>query len=175
MGKIWEMLSLDRANKAEVSDLLTSVSAMTIATSDSFGINAAPVYFVADKESHLFFFSNLKSEHGRNVSHNSESAVAIYPQCVGWRDIKGVQLKGNTYLVKGTVHWDCIWKLYENKFSFVKKFKSLAKFERLFEFIPTWIRLIDNRKNFGLKTEWTLQEFNVGLILDSLSMDNVNW
>ncbi len=141
----------------EVSSLLADINTMTIATSGAAaGLAAAPVYFVSDEDLHLYFFSSLKSEHGRNIVNTPAVAVAIYPQCIGWRDIQGVQLKGNAYPVKDAARWNFVWELYQEKFPFVKRFKYLTKLEQLFEFIPSWVRLVDNRKSFGSKNEWTL-------------------
>ena len=41
------------------------------------------------------------------------------------------------------------------KFPFVDAFKVIVARNVLFAFQPGWIRLVDNRKGFGFKQEWS--------------------
>lgn len=130
---------------------------MTLATSDPEGNpHAAPVYFVHDDEMRLYFFSEANSQHSRNITQNPKVAAAIYPECEGWRDIKGLQLRGELCLVESTQEWDSAWARYQVKFPFVRSLKAVVARNQLYVFIPSWIRLVDNSQGFGYKEEWNL-------------------
>ena len=49
---------------------------------------------------HLYFFSDVESQHSQHIAQNPKTAAAIYPECQGWRDIKGLQLRGDARLVE---------------------------------------------------------------------------
>ena len=130
---------------------------MTLATTNPEGIpHATPVYFVPDGDSKLYFFSETKSQHSQDLAQNPTAAAAIYPDCQGWQDIRGVQLHGQVDLVESGDLWDQAWKLYKTKFPFVKTLKAIVAKNQLYIFVPNWIRLVDNSKGFGFKKEWQL-------------------
>jgi uncharacterized protein YhbP (UPF0306 family) len=133
---------------------------MTLSTTDPEGNpHAAPVYFVVvdeDQYLNLYFFSDEKSEHSRHFVQNPKAAAAIYPECEGWRDIKGLQLHGEVRLVESKKEWDFAWERYQVKFPFVSALKTVVAQNRLYTFIPNWIRLVDNSQGFGFKKEWEL-------------------
>jgi len=133
---------------------------MTLATTAPEGnSHAAPVYFVSvDLNQHLglYFFSDDKSEHSQHIVHNRKVAAAIYPMCEGWRDIKGLQLRGNVHSVDSPEDWDSAWEQYQVKFPFVSALKPVIAQNQLYVFFPNWIRLVDNSQGFGFKKEWTL-------------------
>ena len=141
-----------------IRELLASLSTMTLATADLQGNpHAASVYFAAvhAKESwKLYFFSDQQSQHSSHIDQNPKSAAAIYPECWGWWDIKGLQMRGETYLVEPGAEWDSAWKHYQDKFRFVRSMKTVVAQNRLYVFIPNWIRLLDNSQGFGYKKEW---------------------
>ena len=135
--------------------LLDSISTMTLATTDPEGNPyTAPVYFVRGDEMRLFFFSEAKSSHSQHIDKNPKVAVAIYPECESWRDIKGLQLRGEVRLVESTMEWDSAWARYQVKFPFVSALKAVVAQNQLYVFIPNWIRLVDNSRGFGFKKEW---------------------
>jgi uncharacterized protein YhbP (UPF0306 family) len=129
---------------------------MTLATTDPEGNpHAAPVYFVTDNTMRQYFFSEMKSQHSQDISQNPKVAAAIYPECEGWRDIKGLQLRGEVRLVEAFEEWDSAWERYQLKFPFVSAMKAVVAKNQLYIFIPSWIRLVDNSRGFGYKKEWT--------------------
>ncbi len=136
---------------------MESVSAMTLATSASDGKpHAAPVYFVYDAAMRLYFFSETKSAHSQHIAKNPQAAAAIYPVCEGWKDIKGLQLRGEVHLVASEIEWDSAWEQYQVKFPFVRALKMVMVRNQMYVFIPNWIRLVDNSQGFGFKEEWQL-------------------
>lgn len=139
-----------------VSDLL-ALSTLTLATSNVDGIpHAAPVYFVADDDYHLYFFSDVSSQHSLDLTHDPRAAAAIYPECHDWQDIRGLQLRGEVRPVPLGMEWDHAWELYVAKFPFVMELKAIVERNTLYAFIPSWVRQVDNRRGFGFKQEWSL-------------------
>lgn len=131
---------------------------MTLATRGPDGEpHAATVYFAADERLHLYYFSDPESQHGRDIIHDHRAAVAFHPECEGWEDISGVQMRGEVQMVQSGYEWDRAWEIYVEKFPFVSELQDVVAQNQLYVFIPAWVRLVDNRKGFGFKQEWTLK------------------
>jgi len=134
---------------------LLSLTTMTIATtSGNEEPHAAAVYFVCDNQLNLFFFSSPKSQHSIDISYQPRAAVTIYPECFGWQDIHGLQMRGEIIHLKEQGEWHLAWKLYQIKFPFVSDLEEILARNQLHKFSPDWIRLVDNRQGFGYKREW---------------------
>ena len=130
-------------------------STMTLATSDhDGGPHAAAVYFATDDNLDFYFFSDLHSQHGQDLAIRPQCAIAIYPECQDWRDIRGLQLRGDARPIQPGQKWEYAWSAYRAKFSFVSEMRELVVRNQFYMFIPTWVRLVDNRIGFGFKQEW---------------------
>ena len=128
---------------------------MTLATGDRDGEpHAAAVYFATDDDLNFYFFSDLQSQHGRDLTIRPQCAIAVYPECQDWQDIRGLQLRGEVRLVPPGSEWEHAWSVYRAKFPFVSEMRELAALNQLYVFIPGWVRLVDNRRGFGFKREW---------------------
>ncbi len=136
---------------------LLDLAAMTLATCGENGEpHAAPVYFAANEQWELYFFSDPLSQHSVDLAHTPRLAAAIYPECSGWQEIRGLQLRGSARLLPAGPAWDAAWQVYVQKFPFVKVMKAVVRRNALYAFQPEWVRLVDNRQGFGFKQEWTL-------------------
>ena len=72
-----------------------SISTLTLATvSPDCRPHAAPVYFVADDDLRLYYFSAESSRHAQDTGLSRSAAGAIYPPCYDWQEIRGLQLEG---------------------------------------------------------------------------------
>lgn len=138
-----------------------ALSTMTLSTASPDGKpHAAPVYFAAPSLMNvnpipvLYFFSDPRSQHGQHLDANPRAAVAIYPPCFDWQDIRGLQMGGLAAPVEAGEEWNTAWGLYKTKFPFVAGLKAIVARNRLYAFTPGWIRLVDNRRGFGFKQEW---------------------
>lgn len=135
-------------------DLLL-ISAMTLATIAEDGQpHSAPVYFAASRDLRFYFFSAPSSRHSQDLEHDPRAAASIYPECAGWQDIRGLQMEGKVQAVEPGAEWDKAWSLYADKFPFVSELKEIVAQNRMYVFIPTWVRWLDNRRGFGYKEEW---------------------
>jgi uncharacterized protein YhbP (UPF0306 family) len=99
----------------------------------------------------LYFFSEETSQHSQDVAQDPRAAAAIYPECHDWREIRGLQLRGNVRRVDRGPEWEAAWALYAAKFPFVGELKDAVARNTLYVFEPNWVRLVDNRKGFGFK------------------------
>ena len=138
---------------------LFQTATLTLATTGpSAEPYAAPIYFVAvlmdDPWPQIYFFSDSKSQHCQNLALNPRAAAACYPECSDWQEIRGLQVRGEARQVPRGLRWDAAWEHYQIKFPFVKTLKAVVARNSLYEFQPTWTRLVDNRRGFGFKQEW---------------------
>ncbi|MCI0521928.1 MAG: pyridoxamine 5'-phosphate oxidase family protein [Chloroflexi bacterium] len=134
-----------------------ALSTMTLATSGADGApHAAPVYFAAGEGMRLYFFSDIASQHSRDLAYNPHAAVAIYPECRGWQEIRGLQLRGAARAVADAAERRAAWRIYRAKFPFVRGLQAAVTASQLYLFTPRWARLTDNRRGFGFKEEWEL-------------------
>jgi uncharacterized protein YhbP (UPF0306 family) len=136
---------------------LLSLSTMSLCTCSADGApHVAPVYFASDEKHRLYFYSDPESQHSLDLARDRRAATAIYPECHSWQEIRGMQLHGEVHPVPPGDEADLAWKLYSAKFPFVEELKEVVMRTRLYVFVPSWMRLVDNRQGFGYKQEWTL-------------------
>ena len=155
---------MERDGQTDLLTELLSLSSMTLATTGLTGQpHAAPVYFAAHPTRtgdeaipslSFFFFSDPQSQHGKDLAQDRRAAAAIYPECQDWQEIRGLQMRGQVLELKDESQWERAWKIYQQKFPFVAGMKEIVARNRLYAFIPDWLRLVDNRRGFGFKQEW---------------------
>ena len=136
---------------------LLTLTTMTLATTGPDGEpHAAAVYFAADENLRFYFFSDVDSQHSRDIQDNPRAAVTLSPECKNGQEIRGLQMRGEVHRVAEGAPWQSAWQCYTSKFPFVLELESVVARNVLFAFEPCWIRLVDNRRGFGFKQEWTL-------------------
>lgn len=136
---------------------LLDLTTLTLATSGPDGEpHGAALYFAADEKLRLYFFSDRSSQHTQDILVDGRAAVTIQPQCHGWEDIRGLQMRGQVHLVNSGDEWERAWEIYVKKFPFVSELQEIVAQNQFYVFLPNWVRLVDNRRGFGYKSEWTL-------------------
>ncbi len=139
-----------------VLELLAETQSMTLATLDADGSpRATPLFFAYDEGAHLYFLSDPHTQHALNLAREPRCAVGLYPPVEGWREIRGLQMKGRAHMPRGT-DGERALALYQRRFPFVARLKTALAASKLFCFTPDWVRLIDNRRGFGYHQEWSL-------------------
>ena len=127
---------------------------MTLATHGKDETGAAAVFYaIIKKSTSLVFVSNPESEHIKNLEINKMCAATIQDDGLEWKEIKGLQLKGEINQAN-----EKYWENYLRKYPYIRTNEELSKaLEKvnLYEFRITWTRLIDNTKGFGNRTEIT--------------------
>jgi uncharacterized protein YhbP (UPF0306 family) len=106
----------------------------------------------------FYFFSEIDSQHALDLEYNPTAAGTIYPECNGWRDIRGLQMRGRVHRVESGPAWEAAWSAYSQKFPFVKGLAAVVARNQLYGFSPSWIRMLDNRFGLGFKREWNLEQ-----------------
>lgn len=151
-----------------VRRLLETENTATLATSGAEGPWAAAVFFASDGQLNLYFVSDQHTRHGRDLAACPKAAIAVYPACRVWTEVRGLQLTGRVEMLEGARRSRAL-ELYLAKFEEVR-----ALFERprdadeeaiasrlqaatLYRLRPDWIRLIDNDRGFGYKEEIILR------------------
>ena len=153
--------------RAAIRGMLEQHNTMSLATVQAGRPWAASVFYASDADLKLYFVSDSRTRHGRDMQANNYVAGAINPDCGTWDDVKGLQLEGRVSVLTGAGRLKALG-CYLAKFHDVK-----ALFERprdrneetiaerlqaanLYCLVPDWIRLIDNSRWFGFKQELRL-------------------
>jgi uncharacterized protein YhbP (UPF0306 family) len=134
---------------------LLALPVMTLATRGADGQpHAAPVYFVADGAQSLYFFSSGGSQHAHDLDASPKAAAAVFTPVQGWREIRGLQMRGLVRAVGPGPEWDRAWEMYLAKFPFAAEQKVQAMRDTLFVFETAWVRALDHARGFGYSDEW---------------------
>lgn len=127
---------------------------LSLATFDGKFLYNTPLFYLFFDQT-IFFLSDIKTKHSKDILKNSKVAVSIYHKTKNIKQIKGIQLLGNCELLKHTneVHkseyLSKIYKLYLKKFSAAKNIPSY-----LWAIYPYWIKFTNNEIHFGYKKIW---------------------
>jgi uncharacterized protein YhbP (UPF0306 family) len=159
----------ERTSTADrIRQFLAQHTTLTLATVGADGEPAAAaVFYAADQALNLYFLSEERTEHGKNLSANPAVAGTIHDDGQDWRAIQGLQLRGSARLVAPHELGHAV-ATYGRRFAFVGGLLSgsllaggpgtgvlagpLAR-ARFWVLRPTWLRLVDNTVRFGHKEE----------------------
>lgn len=154
--------------QAAVRELLEAHNTMTLATQGGDeGPWAAAVFYASDRALRLYFVSDPRTRHGRDLAAHPEAAAAIHPDCGTWAEVRGLQVRGRVEVLEGPRR-AAARALYLAKFPDVRTLCEAPRgpeeaiiAERLaaahlYRLTPRWFRLIDNRLGFGHKRELRL-------------------
>lgn len=156
----------DAELRAAIAQFLSDRSTMALATCGN-GPWAASVFFVSDAEFRLYFVTDPRTRHGRHLLDSGTAAAAINDDCQDWMTIQGIQLEGSVAKVESAQRPHAL-RLYLEKFPAIARLvdSPAGEPERLigerlaaspfFRLQPRRIRLIDNTRGFGSKSELVL-------------------
>jgi uncharacterized protein YhbP (UPF0306 family) len=154
----------ERDERRLIGAYLAEHSTMTLATCSDKGPWAAAVFYAHDADFALYFMSSADTRHMRDIAAASEVAATIHDDNQGWKSLRGLQIRGSCSKV-GKLGLARVEALYAGKFPFLRAAaeqpseaseSTLAERFRntpFFQLRPSWIRLIDNTRGFGYKTE----------------------
>jgi len=142
------------------------ISTLTLATSGEDGAPwAATVFFAADKDFNLYFVSDHRTQHGRDMAANTRVAATINPDCDNWLEVRGMQVRGTVEIVDGVERAKAL-VLYFKKFPQIDALFQSPKDEHeetiatrlkaanFYCVRPEMVRVIDNEKGFGHRVEF---------------------
>lgn len=150
-----------------VRELLDGHNTLTLATSGEAGAWAASVFYASDRHCNLYFVSDLKTRHGRDMSRDPRVVAAINRDVATWDEVIGLQIEGQAEMLAGVARTAALAS-YLGKFIQVRRiFESPREAsEKLiaarlqgtafWRLKPDWIRLIDSTRGFGWKREFRL-------------------
>jgi uncharacterized protein len=155
--------------RQEVLSYLAEHNVMTIASCEK-NVPWAAAVFYASEDLDLYFVSNPKSRHGKNIAANALVGVAIHEDYHYWRAIRGIQVEGRAERLRSLKLQARFWEVYLRKFPFVKQFlgplrqagsmagilQSKLAGVRLYRIVPHAVYYIDNSKGFGHREELDL-------------------
>ena len=151
--------------RSRAQEWMAEITTLTLATTHDDIPWAATVFFAADAKFNLFFVSDHRTRHGRDVEINTNVAATINPDCRDWNEIKGLQVRGTISIVKGVERAKAM-ALYLKKFPQVDQLfrnpqdaqeETIAqrlKSANIYKITPAMIRVIDNARGFGHRDEF---------------------
>lgn len=154
--------------RAAIRGMLEGHSTLTLSTVSEGKPWAASVFYVSDAGFNLYFVSDHRTRHAREMLANPRVALAINADVSGWDDVRGLQMEGEAGRVTGAGRARAL-ALYLAKFISVKALfeaprsadeETIARRLKNTDFwavSPRFIRLIDNRRGFGFKSELRLE------------------
>lgn len=155
------------ADFARVLELLAGHNTLTLATAGEGGAWAASVFYSSDERCNLYFVSDLRTRHGRDLSREAHVVAAINRDVASWDEVIGLQIEGRAEILSGVARAAALAS-YLGKFIQVRRiFESPREAgEKLiatrlqstafWRITPGWIRLIDSTRGFGWKREFRL-------------------
>jgi uncharacterized protein YhbP (UPF0306 family) len=150
----------DRRKELEtIASLLREESTLALATTDEQGQPCvAPLFYIADEELTLFWFSSRASLHSRNLKRAPMAAAAIYRHTENWKEIRGVQLRGPVTVIADKERRRALIAAYCERFRLGALFKTAIGRCSLYALRPVFFRYIDNSRVFGHKFEIALED-----------------
>ena len=155
------------AVRADIRRMLEGHNTLTLATVTNGAPWAATVFYASDDRLNLFFVSDHRTRHAREMAANPAVAVAIHADVDNWNDVRGLQAEGEAGKVEGAERARAL-ALYLAKFLSVKALfeaprsadeQTIAERLKHTDFwcvTPRFIRLVDNGRGFGFKAELRL-------------------
>jgi len=154
-----------KQDKERVQKYLEQFSTLTLASCVENKPWAATVFFSSDADLNLYFVSDYRTHHGRDMAENPQVAVTVNPDCDNWHDVHGVQLTGTASVADGMQRAKALL-LYLKKFPQIDALyakpkgeheETIAKRLKAANFYcikPDWLRFIDNAQGFGHREEF---------------------
>lgn len=151
--------------KARAREFLNAISTLTLATSDGEAPWAATVFFAADSKFNIYFVSDHRTQHGRDMAANQKVAATINPDADNWNDVAGLQIRGVVSIVDGMERAKAL-TLYFKKFPQIdalfqkpegeheETIATRLKAANFYKIEPQMIRVIDNAQGFGWREEF---------------------
>jgi len=146
----------------ETKAYLETHHVMTLSTAGEEGPWAAAVFYLSI-DFNLYFFTETNTRHGRDLAANPLVAAAVHEDYHDWRDIKGIQLRGEATPV-GRIEKARIIPLFVRKFpsvgSFLSNPKTAAAVARaqVFKLAPREIWFLENDKGFSARQQIILTD-----------------
>jgi uncharacterized protein YhbP (UPF0306 family) len=139
-----------------VAALLGQETTLSLATTGEDGVaSVVPLFYIADKDLSLYWFSSESSLHSLNLDRSPRAAAAVYRNALSWREIRGVQMRGLAEKVTEPERRGEVIEAYCERFKLGRVIRLAVRQSALHVLRPEFFRYIDNAKGFGSKFELT--------------------
>jgi uncharacterized protein YhbP (UPF0306 family) len=139
-----------------VAALLRRQSTLSLATAGENGEPCAtPLFYFVDEAFSLYWLSSESSLHSLNLAKTPSASATVYGDAKSWREIHGIQMRGQVSLVTDQDRRAVLIKAYCERFKLRQVFRLAIRQSALYAFRPEFFRYIDNARGFGLKFELT--------------------
>jgi uncharacterized protein YhbP (UPF0306 family) len=149
-------MSAGERKRELIANLLAGQTTLSLATVTPDGLPRVTPLFYLPQELRLYWFSSPSSGHSRNLAAQPDCAVTIYAPATGWKEIRGVQMRGVASRVSDPEILKDLTPQYITRFQLARLFQPLIAKSALYCFEPHWLRYLDNGRRFGYKFELTL-------------------
>ena len=143
----------------ELVEFVRANTAMSLGTVGSEGIpTVADVFYAVGPDMSLYFVSSPRSRHAANIQRDGRVAATIRAPETLWTRIQGVQVEGQCTPLVGTES-AAAYARYVATFPYVLTHPTLLQALGkvvLYRLTPTWVRWIDNTRDFGDYREFVL-------------------
>lgn len=145
----------DRKGKiGQLLRLLKSQTTLVLASVGTDGLpHSTPLFFLADDQMRLYWYSARTSRHSRNCARNPRAAVAVFRPARRWQQIAGAQMEGWVTVVRDRAGRARIRREFCERFALDEQMANTIRRSSLYCFTAEWIRLIRNTQKFGEKFE----------------------
>jgi uncharacterized protein YhbP (UPF0306 family) len=148
------------ATRERLLSFLRKQQVVTVAVVEPEGTaHAAALFYAVDDELNLYVLTEPASRHGQAMARTGLVAGTIQRDRQEWQWIQGVQFRGRCRRLTGAAR-ERGWNLFAARFPFVQHLSAAGLAQALgktalWQIEPAWMRLINNRRGFGRKEEWT--------------------
>ena len=155
---------MEEGDREPILRMLEAHNTISLATCDREKPWAASLFFASDSQLNLYFVSDYRTRHARDIEACADVVATINADCKLWAEVKGLQIEGRATRLTGVERLKGLG-VYLSKFADVKALfeapkspdeETIAgrlKAANLYRLAPRWIRLIDNSRWFGYKVE----------------------
>jgi uncharacterized protein YhbP (UPF0306 family) len=141
-----------------VAALLGEETTLSLATTGEDGqACVAPLFYIANEDLTLYWLSSPASEHSLNLERSCRATATVYRSVESWRQIRGVQMRGEVSMVANAKRRAEIIEAYRRRFEIGRVFSLLLRQSVVYAFKLEFLRFIDNARVFGFKFELARQ------------------
>jgi len=156
---------MTEADREAIRQMLEAHNTLTLATACEDRPWAASLFFASDEKLNLYFVSDHRTRHAREIESGHDVVATVNADCALWTEVRGLQIEGSARKVTGLGRVKAL-SVYLGKFHDVRALfeapqnadeETIAQRLRaanMYQLEPRWVRLIDNSKWFGYKVEY---------------------
>jgi len=137
-----------------IAAFLRQETTLALATVDEQGEPCVtPLFYMVDADLTLYWLSSASSRHSLNLARSSSASVAVYRHAETWRQIRGLQMRGQVSAIAQRERRRALIEQYRQRFQLGAVLRLAISQCTLYAFRPESFRYLDNTKRFGYRLE----------------------